>query len=114
MASYYDGEPEQFDTQNVNEAKSGDLQTEYHDGFGQWRLGTAEAYGEIQEYLDVGNLIDYMMLNFTWAMMIGTVTIGMLGENVRWVPDISFLAGMLSLYFAPRQSSATTGFRYNP
>ena len=27
MASYYDGEPEQFDTQNVNEAKSGDLQT---------------------------------------------------------------------------------------
>ena len=32
-------------------------------------------------------------------MMIGTVTIGMLGENVQWVPDISFLAGMLSFVF---------------
>ena len=65
MASYYDGEPEQFDTQNVNEAKSGDLQTwNTMMALANGGLGTAEAYGEIQEFLDVDNLIDYMMLNF--------------------------------------------------
>ncbi|MBT7852815.1 MAG: hypothetical protein HN675_05795 [Opitutae bacterium] len=65
MASYYDGEPEQFDTQNVNEAKSGDLQTwNTMMALANGGLGAAEAYGEIQEYLDVDNLIDYMMLNF--------------------------------------------------
>ena len=41
--------------------------------------------------ISMSQTIDYMMLTM-WAMMIGTVTIGMLGENVR-VPDISFLAG---------------------
>ena len=32
-------------------------------------------------------------------MMTGTATIGMLGENVRLAPDISFLAGMPSFLF---------------
>jgi len=65
MAEYYGGEREDYDTQNVNAAREGDLVA--------WNrmmqianggVTSQAAYDRIREYCDVVNLADYMMLNF--------------------------------------------------
>ncbi len=65
MAEYYGGDREDFDTQNVNGARDGDL-TAWNTmmSLANGGLATLQAYNNIREYLDVVNLADYMMLNF--------------------------------------------------
>ena len=65
MAAYYGGEKEDFDTQNVNAARDGDL-TAWN---AMWSIANRgltddDNYADIQDYLDVVNLIDYLILNF--------------------------------------------------
>jgi len=64
-AAYHGGEREDYDVQNVNAAVDGNL-TAWNRMMSIAEGGVADAasYAAIREYLDVDNLIDYMLLNF--------------------------------------------------
>ena len=65
MAAYYGGSRDDYDTQNVVEAKEGNLQAwNTMQSLANAGVATPAAYAQIREYLDVENLADYMMLNF--------------------------------------------------
>jgi hypothetical protein len=65
LASYFGGEKEDYDAQNVNQAIDGDL-VAWNTMMAMANAGLASNadYEAIQEYLDVPQLADYMLLNF--------------------------------------------------
>ncbi len=65
LASYFGGEKEDYDAQNVNQAIDGDL-TAWNTMMAMANAGLADNadYEAIQEYLDVPQLTDYMLVNF--------------------------------------------------
>ncbi len=65
LASYLGGEKEEYDSRNAREVVDGDLAAWNE----MWRIANsgvagAIAYQEIQEYLDVPNLVDFLLVNF--------------------------------------------------
>ena len=65
LASYFGGEKEDYDAQNVNQAIDGDLSA-WNTMMAMANAGLADNadYEAIQAYLDVPQLTDYMLLNF--------------------------------------------------
>ena len=65
MASYGDGEREDYDVQNVTTAVDGNLSNwNRMMSIANSGVSSAAGYARIRELLDVDNLIDYMLLNF--------------------------------------------------
>lgn len=64
-ASYFGGEPSEYDAINTGQAEDGDLNA-WNDLVNMTQAGvsTAAAYEQVRQRLDVVNLIDYLLINF--------------------------------------------------